>query len=357
MISNKILIIDKHRFGNLTDSYKWCEHLSKLGYDVSIVCFESENNIRKIDNVTVFEVPILKNKFLRGLAFIFISLFQILKFKGFIFVIYFENCKIYKLLFKNRKIHLDIRTLSVSPDEETRKKFNLNLINTCKLYDTISVISEGIKLSINLPDKNIYILPLGSDIISLSPKNYSSIRLLYVGTLTNRNIEDTIEGLAMYIKKNNNSFNIKYDIVGDGYYNEIEKLKALTNKLKLQDIVTFHGRVQHSNLEYFFNNCNIGISYVPITDYFENQPPTKTFEYVLSGLFTIATETNANKEVISNLENGFLITDNSAAFCSALEYISLNLTNLKEEQIRNSLSKYSWRNIVKNYLIPIIQNN
>ena len=191
----------------------------------------------------------------------------------------------------------------------------------------------------------------------MSPKNYSSIRLLYVGTLTNRNIEDTIEGLAMYIKKNNNSFNIKYDIVGDGYYNEIEKLKALTNKLKLQDIVTFHGRVQHSNLEYFFNNCNIGISYVPITDYFENQPPTKTFEYVLSGLFTIATETNANKEVISNLENGFLITDNSAAFCSALEYISLNLTNLKEEQIRNSLSKYSWRNIVKNYLIPIIQNN
>lgn len=39
--------------------------------------------------------------------------------------------------------------------------------------------------------------------------------------------------------------------------------------------------------------------YVPITDYYEYQPPTKTFEYVLSGLLCLATATSSNKEVIT----------------------------------------------------------
>lgn len=351
MKKRKLLIIDKHRFGNLTDSYKWCEYLRNK-WDITIVCYKAEENIKKIDNIKLKEFPVIKNRELRGALFILFCMLNILIFRGAIMVVYFEKCILLKKIFQKKTMLLDIRSLAVSKNKQIRQNYNDNIIRTCKIYDFISVISEGVKQQINLPQKRIYILPLGSDIISTNPKNFQNLKLLYVGTLSNRNIEKTILGLSIFFKGHPH-INLSYDIVGDGYNNELVELKEFSKSLKLDSKITFHGRIQHSQLKSFFDKCNIGVSFIPITEYFNNQPPTKSFEYILSGLYTIATKTTENKKIISSA-NGILINDTAEDFANALSILLYQKSSITEQQIRLSLNNFTWNKIVNNNLESIL---
>src|SRR5699024_2778090 len=154
-------------------------------------------------------------------------------------------------------------------------------------------------------------------VISTIDKDFSTLNLLYVGTLNNRNITQTIEGLSIFLKNNPKVKNITtYDIVGDG--DEYSQLMALVDKLSLNHIVKFHGRVPHFKLKMFFDRCNVGISYIPITEYYNYQPPTKTFEYILSGIPCIATQTFENQSLVV-ADNGILCEDTPVGFSKALK--------------------------------------
>lgn len=353
MRKNKLLIIDKHHFGTLTDSYKWCEYL-RQEFDITLICFDTGNPKIVMNNVAIKYVNYSGNVLIRGLRFLLISLFYIMFFNGKILVVYFEKCDILKKFFPKKRMLLDIRTLSVNVNASIRQAYDTKLIDTCTKYDLITVISQGIKNKINLPHKNIQILPLGADCISHESKNYSTIKLLYVGTLTGRNIDKTIIGLSTYIYKHHDS-TIHYDIIGDGNNHELEQCMELASKLNISKYITFHGRVPYQQLTSFFDKCNVGVSFIPITDYFNEQPPTKTYEYALSGLYTIATKTTANTKLIND-SNGLIINDTPEDFTLALEYIKQNKDNIDETSIRNSLKEYSWKNIVNCHLKPILAN-
>lgn len=353
MRKNKLLIIDKHHFGTLTDSYKWCEYL-RHEFDITLICFDTGNPKIIMDHVNIKYVNYSGSALIRGIRFLLISLFNIMFFNGKILVVYFEKCNILKKFFPKKRMLLDIRTLSVNVNASIRQAYDTKLINTCTKYDLITVISKGIKDKINLPNKNIQILPLGADCISHESKNYNTIKLLYVGTLTGRNIGKTITGLSTYIH-NYNDTSIHYDIIGDGNNHELDQCIELASKLNIDKFITFHGRLPYQQLTPFFDKCNVGVSFIPITDYFNEQPPTKTYEYALSGLYTIATKTNANSRIIND-SNGFLITDTPEDFTCALEYIRQNKNNIDETTIRDSLKKHSWENIVNNHLKPILAN-
>jgi hypothetical protein len=250
---------------------------------------------------------------------------------------------------------LDIRTLSISTDVRIRKKYNYNLRVTSSLYDHVTIISEELRRKIDIPIEKTSILPLGSDSISNIKKSFEKINLLYVGTLTGRNIEKTIEGLSLFLLKNP-TVPISYDIIGDGCEGELEKLQILILKYNLQSIVKLNGRIPHFQLAPFFDRCNIGISFVPITEYYDFQPVTKTFEYILSGMYCIATNTYSNRLIISK-ENGLLIEDSSDAFNKSLEYVYKEMASFKSDLIKNTLKDYTWHNIVKTYLLPILNKN
>ena len=353
MRKNKLLIIDKHHFGTLTDSYKWCEYL-RQEFDITLISFDTGNPKIVMNNVAIKYVNYSGNVLIRGLRFLLISLFYIMFFNGKILVVYFEKCDILKKFFPKKRMLLDIRTLSVNVNASIRQAYDTKLIDTCTKYDLITVISKGIKDKINLPNKNIQILPLGADCISHESKNYSTIKLLYVGTLTGRNIDKTITGLSTFIYKHHDS-TIHYDIIGDGNNHELEQCMELASKLNIDKYITFHGRLPYQQLTPFFDKCNVGVSFIPITDYFNEQPPTKTYEYALSGLYTIATKTDANTKLIND-SNGLIINDTSEDFTLALEYIKQNKDNIDETSIRNSLKEYSWKNIVNCHLKPILAN-
>lgn len=349
----KLLIICKTPFGHLTDVVKWCEYAAS-SYDIKVVGMANKTSSSGSlpDNIQVVQSPFKGNVIVRGVLFLMLSVKSIFSHNGKIMVVYFPGCQLLKLFFPFRRMLLDIRTLAVVGNRFQRWLYNFYMKLACLLYNKISVISQGVKDDLGLVCSKAYILPLGADIISSEKKDYSQLRLLYVGTLKKRRIEDTITGVAEF-KKGHPDVDLHYDIVGDGFEGQVEKYRELTEKLGISKSVKLHGRKNHAELQSFFDASSVGVSYVPVTCYYNHQPPTKTYEYVLSGLYTIATATAANRLLI-NENNGYIIGDSSTDFTLALEhYFKIN-NEISEEKIRDSLSFALWHNVVDVYLLPII---
>lgn len=348
----KLLIISKEQFGYHTDIFKWCEYL-RDEYDVKVITFGGKPKV-KLDGIKNHYVPSKGPKSIRGLLFVLTCLWYILSYKGIIMVCYFKGCHIFKKCFPRKKMLLDIRTLSVAGNKKQRLKKDLILKATTDLYDFTTIISDGLRKKLSLDEKKSAILPLGADQVSTFEKKFDSIRMVYIGTLFNRNIHKTIKGLEIALKSNK-SLNIHYDIIGDSHGNELNELKKLVKEYNLEEYITLHGYIQHSKLKSFFDNCNVGVSFVPITDYYEFQPVTKTFEYVLSGLYTIATGTYCNKEIITE-KNGIIIEDTPEAFAESIINIYNKRNSINCKDISKTLMDYLWVNIVKNQMKDILNN-
>lgn len=348
----KIIILNTSQFGTLTDTYKWCEYLRDK-YDVTFVCFDNHLKRMDIDGINYIYVHRFENSALRGLWYLLFSLVYCLFNIAPIFIIYFEHCDLFPRLMPWKKFHVDIRTLAVTDNEGLNKAKDEKLKKSLKYFKSISFISKGVKQKVSLNIKNQYILPLGSDIISEKLKDWTSIRLLYVGTLTHREILKTVQGLKMYIDESKKNL-ISYDIIGDGA--DLNLIADYISQNGLSGTVRLHGRIAYDGLKPYFEKCNVGVSFIPIEDCYQYQPPTKTFEYILSGMYCIATKTIANKEVVSSA-NGILIEDTPKDFCESLNLIEQKIKLLDSRNIRQTLvDEYTWRAIVSKYLFPIIEN-
>lgn len=350
-MKQKLLIIDKCQFGYLTDSYKWCEYL-RDDYDITMLCIDYQHKKLEIDGVKILYVNICISFIFRAILYTITAILKALNFKGKILVVYYPSCSILKRVLLWKKMHVDVRTMSVCDVEKKRIVENNRIRRDCSVFDSVSAISQGVADELGF--QNISIVPLGSDIISDAKKDYSGeLKLLYVGTFRNRNLEQTLQGLCLFIDKHND-IALHYDIVGSGSPGQLEGLKGIASKLNIEQYVTFHGFKPYDELKPFFDHCNIGICYVPIVDCYQNQPPTKTYEYILSGLFCLATDTKANRELITS-DNGVLIQDNPKAFCEGLEKYLTIRENLDEIKIRKSLEFGLWKTIVNEKLKPIIE--
>lgn len=346
----KLLIIDKHQFGYLTDAYKWCEWL-KSDYDISFLT--ADVGYEKIDmpGVKVSYISFRMPKILRGCLFIFAALMTLSFFRGAVVIEYFQGCSILKRLCPWKKLMVDVRTLSVSPDLKHRESYNRRLIRDCGYFDLVSAISKGVAKQIGI--NGIRVLPLGSDIISQAHKIYDDgIRMLYVGTFRWRKLEIVLEGLKLFIDRHQD-IDVSFDIIGDGDTGQLDNLKEHANLLRIEDVVTFHGFIPLTKIKPFVDDANVGIAFIPITEYYDYQPPTKTYEYVLSGLYCIATKTKANAEIITQ-ENGCLIYDTPESVCQGIERYWQQRKRLKEDVIRSSLVAYKWENIIRESLLPLL---
>jgi len=115
-------------------------------------------------------------------------------------------------------------------------------------------------------------------------------------------------------------------------------------------------------LHLILSKHNVGVSYVPITPYFDVQPPTKTFEYLLAGMPVIATRTKENEKVI-NEYNGVLIDDTPEDFRNglALLYERISANKFTSSRIIESSESYTWERIVRNnfklYIESLLSNH
>ena len=205
----KILIISKEQFGYHTDIFKWCEHL-RDEYRVEAVTFEGKPKVA-VDGVKVHYVSNSGNRTIRGIRYVLTCLWLLLFFKGIVMVCYFRECRILKWCLPWKKMILDIRTLDVNSDKDVRAMEDALIVKATELYDYVTIISEGLRDKIALPKEKSAILPLGADVVSTTEKSFDTIRMMYVGTLFNRDVHKTVEGLALALERNK-SLDIHYDI-------------------------------------------------------------------------------------------------------------------------------------------------
>jgi len=351
---HKLLIAYPNQFGYHTDSYKYCEYL-KDNFDISYVCFDQGYERLHLPEVNVFYIPFNTGKARRLIHFFtfLIHLTRKVKFDV-LFTIQFEFCFIIGLFAKSKVKILDYRTGDLDNNERNRNLKNLFLRFDSIFFKNISAISEGLRDILKLNKVKTHILPLGADKISDRMRSFSRFDLLYIGTLNSRNIHQTIEGVAFLLEENKElSTLVTYTIIGFGTDDDVKKINNTIEELGLNNTVHFLGRKKYTDIAEYFDTCNIGVSYVPMTPYFEYQPVTKLFEYLLSGMPVIATDTYENSLVV-NKTNGVLINDTPEDFCIGLKNIYNQRLTYNSYEIRKSVEAYTWENIISTNLKPYL---
>ncbi len=351
-MKNSLLLITQAQYGSLIDYYQYSLHL-KEKYQIEYICWDYNRLKAHTDGVKVHYVSRNGNLFKRNIRFTQ-AVLAIINSKSYdrVLVNYFRGCLVLPLILARKSsFFLDIRTASVSLSIINRFFYDFFLRFECCFYNNLSVISSGVKKRLRLP-KRTTIIPLGANYIDVKRTLKPGLQLLYVGTLSSRNIDQTIEGIYLFLQKHKN-VNLSYTVIGVGDKQSTLKLQNVIEKYILQDAVHLVGYVPHIELAAYYEQSNIGVSYVPITDYFNHQPVTKTFEYLMSGLPVIATSTVENRLII-NQGNGVLVEDNAKSFCEGLIKIYELLQTYDGITIKQELKGYQWKNIalkLENFLL------
>lgn len=347
MIKIRVLFINNTQFGYMLDMDNYFEYLPS-DYLIKVICLDQkkkkkENKYKNLEVDYIFA----NNKYIKLIKFMIKILLNIYSKKyDKIFIANFKGCFLIGILsYLKKNITLDIRTQSVNPIKKLRKLEDLDIRLATIFFRNISIISHG--CAKNLKIKKYSLLPLaGKKIVSQNLKN--DFNILYIGTFEGRRLGDTIIGVIEF-KKKYPEVKFKYRIIGDG--KEKEELKKLIKLYKAQEYIELLGFLPYDESKKYFEVSKIGVSYIPINDYYNYQPPTKTYEYIANGLFCLGTKTYANMEVINN-KNGILCEDNSFSFFESLEKIYLcNLRNILSLEERE---KFTWKIVVKDYLIKNI---
>lgn len=352
-MQKSIIFINHLQFGYHIDYAQYCKYL-KSDFKVTYLCWDYDNKKIKEPDVTVIYISRNGNIVLRNIRFIRYVINNLRKQKySFVFINYFQGVSIISLFCKSyQSLHLDIRTGSISRIRFFRNIYNFLLKIESFFFESKSIISEGLQAKLGISN-NVYILPLGANRICINRQFSHKLHLLYIGTLTNRRIEDTIEGIKIFLDMHPN-VDIHYTIIGDGWKNEKRSLQNRVNQYGLQKYIDLIGYVQHNELLRYFEISNIGVSYIPITPYYEFQPATKTFEYLMVGMPVIATQTYENKKIITKL-NGVLIKDTPLSFAIGIVEILKSLNSFNHSAIIKSVDKYEWSQIINAMKINIFQ--
>ena len=116
----------------------------------------------------------------------------------------------------------------------------------------VCIISSQLANQLGFTSGNFTVSSVGSPEINFKPKDKEKLRLLYVGTLQNRNIHETVIGLKMAIQKIGNEVDLEYTIIGDSNSGK-EKLliKRIIQKWDLSNFVRLEGYIPRTKLNNF----------------------------------------------------------------------------------------------------------
>ncbi len=300
-----ILMLNQDQFGYKAGYYHYCKYLSAQGHHIVFLCNDQHLDRMSLDNVEVIYVAVTSSikwrlKFISTIKKI-ISGREI----DLVMCSYYRGCSLNVRSFGKTPSIIDVRSGALSPKTIIRTAFNRLIKFEASRFSRTMVLSESLAAKLKLKESSYEIVPLGSDEISRENKDFTDLSLLYVGTLFQREIHKTVEGMRLFLDEFPDA-KIHYDIVGFGEGEQC--LIDRISELSLSEYVTFHGRVNYENLKPFFDKANIGVAFVPKTPWYDCQPSTKIYEYLLSGMYCLATDTYENRLCITGF-NGYLHDD------------------------------------------------
>ena len=349
---NILLLAMGSQFGYITEHYYYSKYLG-VNNKVTVLCCDSGLEKINMERVRVIYMKPRKNQQIQLLHY-YIKAIKLSMQEKFdvIFISYFKFCFLLRFIFPLKTLVLDIRTGSIGTKPKVAKA-NAKLRFEARFFKNKLINTHSLAKELNITKYEC--LPIGADNQITNAKLFDNIKLLYIGTLDKRRIEDTIEGFKIFINKHNHIKNLRYDIVGFGNHESIDNIQRKIKDLDLAELVHFHGRKTIDKLKAHFKQANIGVAYIPIIQCYQCQPALKTLEYMINGMPVIATKTYEMMQVVDE-SNGILIEDTANAFAEGLSKFLEKRRNYDSETIKKSVEKYTWANIIHNHLEPYLQN-
>lgn len=349
------MMISQDQFGYLTDTLKYCRYLQSefrityVGWDYGLPEIPSEG----IDCIHLSRAGSAPRRYA---AFVWNALRLVRRHPadGIVFVEYFPFCSLLAI-FGGRRQHMvaDVRTGYVRSGGLMRTVFNGLLTVESYFFRHVTVISESLRRFLALPAGKTHVVPLGAEAVTVADKEFSRLRLFYVGSLENRHIDMTVHGLEAYMRDHPDAPIDGYDIVGFGSEEDEATLRTAIGGATHARNIVFHGRIPSTQLGPFLSSCNVGVAFIPGDKHYQVQPATKVFEYLLAGMVVIATQTYENARVI-NETNGVLSDDSARGFTSGLEKLMEKRMSFRSQAIKEGIGEYAWPRIVAENLLPYL---
>ncbi len=349
----RILVAGRDQFGYLTDSFQHVLHL-RDSFAITYLGWSSGLPDIDLERVAIKHFFGRRNSFSRYIAFIFRLLSEIRSGDfDLVFLSYFAGAGIIPLLSPRTRCILDIRSGYVRRSNALRRVFNTWILLDALMFRHVTIISDSLRRFLHISRKKSHVLPLGATVPEVGTKDFESMHLLYVGTLESRHIDRTVEGFAKFFRECGGDIRCAYDIVGFGRPHDEDELRAAIARCGCADAITYHGRVPYPELGPFLERNNIGIAFIPLVDYYDCQPPTKLFEYLLAGMAVLATSTSENARIMTE-QSGVLIGDTAEDVYRGLLALARNRRRYDSQAIRATVEGYTWDRIVGHNLKPYL---
>ncbi len=196
----------------------------------------------------------------------------------------------------------------------------------------------------NVMQEKISIVPNGVDLSMFNiTKKKNSKKVVFAGAMYyHRGLDVLLETIPLVIEKIPDA---KFVLLGSG--TEMDKLKEIVSKNKLDNSVEFKGWIEREKIPENIADASIGIGPLRLTEVTSRALPIKVLEYMAVSLPLIAQKGTLPNDVLENEKNGFFIENH----IELAEKIILLLNEPKKVQNMGAHSlklvqKFSWDQVV-----------
>jgi len=196
----------------------------------------------------------------------------------------------------------------------------------------------------NVIQEKISIVPNGVDLSMFNiTKKKNPKKVVFAGAMYyHRGLDVLLETIPLVIEK---IPDVKFVLLGSG--TEMDKLKKIVSKNKLDNSVEFKGWIEREKIPENIADASIGIGPLRLTEVTSRALPIKVLEYMAVSLPLIAQKGTLPNDVLENEKNGFFIENH----IELAEKIILLLNEPKKVQNmgKHSLKlvqKFSWDQVV-----------
>jgi len=181
-------------------------------------------------------------------------------------------------------------------------------VELSKSVDHLLCITSGIAelmTTLGARSEKVSLLPNGvmDDVVTTSLKHDRSqpFTLGYIGSI------QRYEGLPLLVRAiehlSDKGIPVRLLVVGGGPYERI--FRAVVEASSCRDLIEFHGRVPHSEVEAFYRRCSVMVYPRLPLPVCEMVSPLKPFEPMARGIPVIASNVGAMAEIVRDGVNGF----------------------------------------------------
>ena len=196
----------------------------------------------------------------------------------------------------------------------------------------------------NVMQEKISIVPNGVDLSMFNiTKKKNSKKVVFAGAMYyHRGLDVLLETIPLVIEKIPDA---KFVLLGSG--TEMDKLKEIVSKNKLDNSVEFKGWIEREKIPENIADASIGIGPLRLTEVTSRALPIKVLEYMAVSLPVIAQKGTLPNDVLENEKNGFFI-ENHIELAEKI-ILLLNEPKKVENMGAHSLKlvqKFSWDQVV-----------